>query len=100
MLHLVIDFQAVLSQAMCKGVQGPDGQALGINLMSHLSGNLASLRIASKLMEKLGPGLGQGFASDGGHQVDIQLRMIQMCSLKGTLTMTRGGLIQVSKGWF
>jgi hypothetical protein len=26
--------------------------------------------------------------------------MIQMGSLKRTLTMTRGGLIQVSKGWF
>ena len=54
MLHLVIDFQAVLSQATCKGVQGPDGQAFWIDLIGHLSGNFAGLRIPSKLIQQLG----------------------------------------------
>src|SRR6266568_4339535 len=54
MLHLVIDFLRVLGEAPCKGIQRPDSQALWIDLIGHLSGNFASLRITSKLIQQLG----------------------------------------------
>src|SRR5216684_2294652 len=52
MLHLVIDFQAVLGETTRKGVQSPDCQALWIDLAGQQPRDFARLGISSKLVEQ------------------------------------------------
>src|SRR2546429_8644952 len=53
MLHLIIDFQAVLAETTRKGIQRPDGQSLWVDRTVHLSGNAACLRIPPELLNQL-----------------------------------------------
>src|SRR5579863_3768365 len=50
MLHLVIDFLAVLGEPPCKGVQRPNSQALWIDLTRHLPRNFTGLGVSPQLL--------------------------------------------------
>ena len=49
--------------------------------------------------EKGYPGLGEGLASDGGHQDDIEFSVIEMANGKRAFPMTWGRLIEREKAW-
>src|SRR5947209_17580213 len=45
------------------------------------------------------PRLRKGFAGNGGHEDNVDFRVIEMRQGKRALTMTWGGLIEIEKAW-